>query len=596
MTSEKRPIYIAAVFLCIGIVCTLYGLFGPTIIRAGYEGRLIGVLNKVITGQAGYPVSYYITIANTLFIGGCSVISLFFIFYFIFQRYRSWPALDRSIASLGLAALLLLLALIVERIVNAPSNFWNSGNLSWALSPFYNYHLYYYGNEGPLLCSLYGPITALVYSPAVVFKTPTLAIQSAMFIAMCWYFLPALAIFLNRYISGRKLFMVVLSSFALFGLITFSRDSLLDLLPIRPDSPGLGLSALACLSLYYSYQKYADKKNLPLFISALLSVLAVWTKQTFFPLLIALPIYVLLVYNFRLFRRYILYIITSGLLVTSIILCMVNPRDLFFSMFTVPFHHPWTDPNRIATLFYSFNSLIRESLPLLLVLAFLMANRFIRLVRSPISLIKLKSLCRAHIWTILLTVCLFMIPTSVLGRAKVGGASNTLGPAVYFLALSIAVLFLGNISDFSMPKTVAGRRYIKFLFLLSTIIFIYMSLHGAKTKFTRGIVRVPNNIEDIAYEYVKNHPDEAYFPNNPLSSLFAEGRLYHFTFGLVDRYIAGFTCNQEEFEAHIPKKVKLVAFPEFSKDEYIIRNYLPEFSRSRRIEELPGFIVYVDEK
>jgi len=67
---KKRLIIIFGVlFLSLAIGWISYGLFGHQFIRAMYEGRMVGFLNRIIEGQAKYPLGYYLKIADGLFFG-----------------------------------------------------------------------------------------------------------------------------------------------------------------------------------------------------------------------------------------------------------------------------------------------------------------------------------------------------------------------------------------------------------------------------------------------------------------------------------------------------------------------------------------------
>ena len=58
---------IGALLLCLTIGWVLYTLFGHPLINAMYEGKSIGILNRVIEGQAVHPVEKYYRYADKLF-------------------------------------------------------------------------------------------------------------------------------------------------------------------------------------------------------------------------------------------------------------------------------------------------------------------------------------------------------------------------------------------------------------------------------------------------------------------------------------------------------------------------------------------------
>jgi hypothetical protein len=103
------------------------------------------------------------------------------------------------------------------------------------------------------------------------------------------------------------------------------------------------------------------------------------------------------------------------------------------------------------------------------------------------------------------------------------------------------------------------------------------------------------NPSQEAYEYAKRHPGEAYFPWNPISSLLAEGKLYHTTFGLWDRDLAGLKISDEHVRAYIPRNIKIMAFRLSKTEDRRIGRFLPEFKRKVTVEGLPGWTVYASE-
>ena len=54
-----------------------------------------------------------------------------------------------------------------------------------------------------------------------------------------------------------------------------------------------------------------------------------------------------------------------------------------------------------------------------------------------------------------------------------------------------------------------------------------------------SMIRNPSdNTQEVVYTYAVGHPGLVYFPWNGLSTLLAEGKLYHFEWGIYDRYEA----------------------------------------------------------
>ncbi|MBN1406004.1 MAG: hypothetical protein JW946_05740, partial [Candidatus Omnitrophica bacterium] len=327
--KEKISFIFGTVFLCMALIWLWYILCGRQVVESAYEGKSIAILNRLISGQNSYALEYYNRFADALFAYSFFSFVIFALSFTGFYFCSPWTLLGRLLVSSGVTALLLSIILTAQRIVVSPECCWNSGRLAWTLAPAYGYKLYYGNGAGPSLSTLYGPIAALAYLPAVFCSSATLAIQCASFLAACFYFSPILGLYICEHIKKAGSLSNIICVSAFFCLITLSLTPLHAAFSVCPDAPALGLSAFACLILYYR----KNNGSLPFLLSSIFSVLAVWTKQTFVPILLALPFYVLLVDGVRYFKRYILFMFISGLVVSGIFLWFFDPQDLFFCMF-----------------------------------------------------------------------------------------------------------------------------------------------------------------------------------------------------------------------------------------------------------------------
>ncbi len=78
-----------------------------------------------------------------------------------------------------------------------------------------------------------------------------------------------------------------------------------------------------------------------------------------------------------------------------------------------------------------------------------------------------------------------------------------------------------------------------------------------------------------------------------MAGLLAEKRLYHFNGGVFDRTLAGFRPSDRHFRAHLPPQMQYVALtPDMTEGDPFMMAFLPEFSRSIELQELPGWIVF----
>ncbi|MBU1062473.1 MAG: hypothetical protein KJ952_07145, partial [Candidatus Omnitrophica bacterium] len=198
------------------------------------------------------------------------------------------------ITAISAFVLFVSIVLIVLNILQTPFDFWNSAHLAWASSITYGYKLYYGPGEGPVLCTMYGPFLALAYLPAIIAKLPTIKIIIASFISTCFYFLPIfwlLWLLVDRGKSICRKATFIVFAFTLFCLFTLTHFGLSQsAFRLDADGPALGITALSCVFLCLYFR---TKRNTTLFLSAMFSIVAFWTKMTMAPVIIALPVYIL---------------------------------------------------------------------------------------------------------------------------------------------------------------------------------------------------------------------------------------------------------------------------------------------------------------
>jgi hypothetical protein len=114
--------------------------------------------------------------------------------------------------------------------------------------------------------------------------------------------------------------------------------------------------------------------------------------------------------------------------------------------------------------------------------------------------------------------------------------------------------------------------------------------------------RIAHNPQEQAYNFMRAHPGQAYFPWYPMARLLAKGRLYHFDNGVFRRWVAGYPPSRDHFRAHVPPDLRFVAYRSHNLDRFdhagddkLRRAYLSEYSRKIKLPELPGWVVYVKE-
>jgi len=510
---------------------------------------------------------------SSILFAGCLVISLIVSLRW-YYRAREHPSPESWMAFLVPPALVTMGALLYYRIYSSIFEDWNWIHLQPSFVWAKGLGVYHGAESGPVLNAIYGPVSVLAFAPAVWASSPESAMIIAEVLAMAFFFLPVLiALWAGAGERGRLLFAFF--AFLCFSFIPFISSPLRSAaFNVHADAPCLGIGALACVALYIR-RRHDDW--LLLSVSAFLAVLAVWTKQVIFPLLLALALYVLIVDGRGVFFRYVLCLMVTGMLVSLILIWQFGREELLLNLVTIPARHPWREEGFLPAVL----KLGRE---LLIVSPFVLLSLSLHLSREERGR-KFAEWARSKPWSLFIMVSLFMIPVSVMGKTKVGGSNNVLSYTLYYLVIAAIIALVS-------PRTGRLLSRAKRLAIAIMAVFLLILIPGVFYRF--AYAQHPPNYARVAYEFAKRHPAEGYFPRLTLLSLMAEGELYHDSTGLRDRQWAGLKIRKEHFDAHIPARMRLIAFRDGANDEMDCMQMSTYNQPAIRDPELPGFLVYTE--
>jgi hypothetical protein len=492
----------------------------------------------------------------------------------IYKRTTGAPSPVRWMAAMLPMAILIAGGLMLKQMLQAP--FWdhNAARLARVFAWRMGYSLYPSPLDGPLLTPMYGPVSAFVYLPATLARTPTSAVFMAALLTMLCYFGPV-AWWVYRETPQRPEGRILAAgSLLAFFFITYESVPLhYSAFRVHADASALGLSALACAVL----SRRKEKPVVSYVAASLCAVLAFWAKQTTAPLLLALPLYIGFCDGRRAMTQFTLFVAGLMLTLSAIFLVSFNAQNVIFNLFVLPAHQQWSAAAGEA-LVLAHVRLLEESLwpaSLLFVGAFLTFS-------------KAGKSWKDQPWVLPTLVGLLMMSTSLLNRVKIGGDVNALSPTLYFISVA-AVLALAKAAEIPAANPPLAPWLIVSLMgaliLMQTPPLLYY-------RFASTLRNLPNNPQETSYAYAKRHPGEAYFPWNPLSSLLAEGKAYHFEYGLLDRQLAGWPITPAHFRAYIPEHLAIVAVHKSNEfGQGLASAYLPDYSRPMQMDELPDWNV-----
>lgn len=483
------------------------------------------------------------------------------------RRIPAWGWRDWLVAALLAAALGTVWQVAVTAVVGTLALDWNGSRLAPTFALVYGYPLYAPPDSGPILNHVYGPVAALAFLPAAVFHTPTPAILAAGALQVTFVFgaLLGFAWIVGRHLGadGR---LALAAGLAACLLMTRYPGPAYWLTMVHADGPSLAFGLLACALLVA--RDDAPPSRAALLGSALAAALAVWSKQTAAPLPAALVLAVWLAHGRALALRYLVALLACGAALALIFFAWFGPRPMLFNMFQLVSTHPWYRPG-VTGLAITTGLLLASIGELLAAGALLLALAWTTRAAAP---------GRWRAWLAPLLAIPLLLPTGALGANKVGGEANAFQSVYYLLALLAALLVdLG-----------ARRRAARLLAWTACALAIAAAWHAGRVLPPQPRAPLWENRQQQAYEFARRHPGEAYFPWAPLASLLAEGRLYHFEYGMIDRYLGGYEPRPEHLRAHLPPRLRWLAA---HTRVWTFNHFFQDYTEAVTLPELPGWVV-----
>lgn len=516
---------------------------------------------------------------------------------------------------------------------------WNDVRLAASVGLTYGYPLYSTAEGGTVQTTMYPPLSALAYVPAALASNPLDALRIGILLSGGYVFAPVLWLLLAMArqraggAPGRLAALVIFSCFVLLA------DADLGLLSnatcIHADAPALGFLMLACGLLSTGRESVEWFGRRPL-AAAACAWLAVWSKQTMILPLCVLPVWVAASHGRRAGWRFLAMQAVTGLLVAVPLLAYFDRHGLLFNAWIIPGRYPWKPAFDPFPGYFAWAPTPR--LVNLVIGCFDLGYRalFLGVLLLGAALLYRPSAAdgdggadvpprRLPPWTLLLLVALSLFPISVLSYVKAGGALNSYGLTLYFLAAAVSVLVmdracppvpsadslgsratssslfaglaalvalvqpwlwrLGN-GDLDLaglafffaggllvvlvltrrwPEWPEPRRRVVATFLVLPVLTLAWNAPQQALRRSLEFDGVADRFKlppsQLAYEYLRRHPGRAYFPCNPLAHLMAEGRLPHFLLPILERSVAGLPMSRDQIEAHLPPRFEEIVFP-----------------------------------
>ncbi len=465
-------------------------------------------------------------------------------------------------------------------MLRSPYFEWNDPRLAVTAAVIRGHAMYTPADHGPLNGHVYGPVSPLVYAPAMVMPTPGLAIAAGSLLAFLAMVLPAFWIVASSGSRDRTLVWLACLTFWTFALA--SRILFFTGFSIHADAPALGFAAIAG-GLMSSPSRRA--RPLAMAASALAAALAVGSKQVIAPLLLVLPLWVGVVDGRAALRRYLTIAASVAVVVLAALATLVDVNAMILNAVEIPGGYPLKPNSLWSLLVRATRDLAPRVVPFALITAVVVALDW-RASNGPRT--TPRRWLREHPWMLFVLLSAATVPLSILGRSVVGGSTNALAYPLYFLTIAALLALLQLARE---PRTILdapARAVVAFTLALMAGSMAAVRL-PALTALPQDVRAFARNPEDVIFRTARAHPGEIYLPFKPLVSLMSENARYHFSYGIFDRQLAGRALSQDHFRAHLPPRLTYVAAYQLPMSHYHSTAYLPEFTLEVGMPGLPDW-------
>lgn len=448
--------------------------------------------------------------------------------------------------------------------------------------------------QGDLLTTIYPPGGYAAYFPVLLGWDPLSVMIIGALTSIGYYMLPPLLLSIqawrrtgNRW--QRWLIASCLGVFTAYLVIDPATRSHLG--NVYVDTPALGLAAIATWLVMIA----DGKRRTPCLIaSAILAIAACWAKQIAVPVALALPVYLFLARGHRSAMGYLLIMVIAGTIISGLWIGTLGYDRLSLHLIQLPARHRWivngyTGPMALALAFSFIWIAIWPALTMLAALAGI--EYWLDQQQSSESA---GNWFDRHRWSALLIVGLCLITTSTLARVKVEGLANSFF-CHYFFLLALLALAQHLITRNDLQEST--RKLVEQLFTFTAppaMALITIACLQQLIILPAAIEQLDQFPEQQAYEALKAHPGQIYFPWHPVANYLAEDRCYNQVRGIVDWHLAELPLDAERFNQGLPANLRYFALRSGSDGFRIRELHLPDFKYKTKLDALPGWHIWTN--
>ncbi len=430
-----------------------------------------------------------------------------------------------------------------------PFHPWNDVRLAPAFAVRHGINPYPLLEGGPLFTWIYGPVGILVNLPATWATTALGAIQTASVLNALTVLAPlAIVFFSSRELRSRGLATCALA-FTLATLLVPRPNLVLHV----ADHSAIACGLLSCWCLARAPRPGAAR----LAAAAAFCALAIWSKQITVFLLLAQSAYLLLSGPRTIAVRYVAWVALFGLAGLAAFAVWFGFSNLWLNLVAIPARLPWTEFWPRFTL-RPWSLFAQVLVPALLLLVMRANGRWP--TRDSES---------GRFFQIAVLAAAAMLPVGLVAFFKIGGDTNLLHSSDY---LRPAFLLAWLARDVAGTPAATFRMF--------AVVGLALAVRGKDLSslpaqpFTRHF--------EAATQIAAAYPRALWFPQHPVLTFYADGRLWHSEDGILTRYAAGFGWREPDFRRHLPPNLLGVAYRAFVEFPSALP-LLPEFNHPEKL-------------
>lgn len=440
----------------------------------------------------------------------------------------SKPGCSRSTHLAMIATAIACLLCLRTAWCEFPIYSWNEARLAPAFALRDGLNPYPPIGGGPLLTWIYGPVGILINLPATLATSAAGALHLASLVNFAVLFLPLALIFFGSADLRSRSPSVRWFALTVAVLLTPRPNLVLQV----ADHAAIAFGLLSCWWLVRNPRPEATQLG----ISALLCMLAIWSKQLTVFLVGAQVAYLFLTDNRSSALKYLLWLALFNFAALGLAVWTFGWSNLWLNLVAIPGRLPWVDDLSARFAMRPWPLVAQIALPCAGLILLKITRKWPE--RNSES---------GRFFLITVLAFAFMLPVGFAAFLKIGGDTNLFHSWDYLLPGLLLAWLAAEKSD-------SWAQYRAPAVAVCAIALRWNDVIALPAEPITAHL-------DAAEQLMATHPHRLWFPRNPLITYYADGKLWHSEDGVQTRFLANYGLREADFRRHLPPDLEGVAYP-----------------------------------